>query len=146
MVCQTIRHPSQPTLITVPGPDGIELRFSGLDHGLYRHAEVIRPRSIPVALKLQPLSAWSLRLWSLDGRYVVLTTYILENGKVDLRNTRAVAAYDTSTGDLAQFAGRSGLLGNDSFVQWSPTYPDVALLDTGRGSKTEEAYRRAPRP
>jgi len=156
-----------PKVLTISGPNALSLRFTDPLEGLYRHAEILKAGQKPVPLdlssddpsevmlvdgldangrnglfkfKLRKDLPWSLRVWSLDGRYVVLVTYTLRNGHIDIRNERYTNAYDTQTGKPVVFSGKSKYLSNDSFEQWSPTKPDVAILFTGSNPPKEEAF------
>lgn len=142
---------SIPDKLTVPGPQGIAVRFTHPGRGLYSHAEIVRPGETPlpilfqtspssitlvsafeaqannavIATKLQRSLPWSLSLWSLDGQYLVLTTFDVIDGKLDIRNSRSKSAYSTTTGLLVPFSNsEAGFLSVDSFAQWSPTKPE----------------------
>ena len=154
-----------PAELSVIGPSGIRLRFSNPAMGLYRHAEILRLGRPPVHIGLAPdgpntmtlvdgidadannasfagrlskSTPWALTLWSLDGRYVVLTTYSVIGGSIDQRNSRFSNAYDTVTGVLTHFRGRSASLASGGFIKWSSQKPSVALLDGSKGA--EEAF------
>ena len=70
---------------------------------------------------------------------MVLTTYGLINGQLDIRNDIDTEAYDTKTGEMVRFSSKSTRLGRFSFDHWSPTKPGAPLL-RGMGSSLEEGY------
>ena len=80
---------------------------------------------------------WSLALWSIDGKYIVLMGYQYLEGRWDFRNAYYLAAYDTETGDSPLFKGgirpNVGTLETHNFIQWSPEKSGVAILQ-GRGA------------
>lgn len=155
-----------PHEIDVPGPNGLHLHFTQPKLGLYQCAEILHSTqaSVPIHFqsdqrpnatlidgadadgrnflfdaRLRRDLPWSLALWSLDGRYVVLTTFEVFNNKVDQQHSRFETAYDTTTGQMMQFASKTSLLDSETFAKWSPTKPGVALLWSGKDTETEEA-------
>ena len=155
--CEEAALPTPRELI-VPGPDGATIRFTHPSKSLYARAEIIRPGKLPtrvhfqttpssltlvsgldaeannalITTKLRRDTPWSLSLWSIDGHYLLLTIFDVIDGKLDVRNSRSKNAYDTATGALITFANsKAGFLSADSFFQWSPSKPGIALLRTG---------------
>jgi len=144
--------------------DGIVVPAFGGKERLYKVVEVIRPKNTPVKIDLDSdkwvdgdtaetnnlarksvdgtiNKDWSLSLWSCDGHYIVLSTVKQnEDGTWDFRNS-SLDAYDTTTGEYADFRSPTSLIDNGTFVQWSPTKCDVAIL---RGDKGNEEARPQP--
>ena len=162
---QASRFP-EPAVLTVEGPGGARLIFSGPTQGLYRKVEALLPGrsaveitlsagSPPVQTLVDGLDAdgengmpdvklkkdlpWSLGLWSLDGNYGVLKSYELFNVRLQDRDSGGKEAYDTRTGEMGEFASKSTHLGRFSFDHWSPTKPGVPLL-LGMKSSLNEGY------
>ena len=158
-------------ILTVEGPGGARLIFSGPTQGLYRKVEALLPGRSAVEItlsagsppgqtlvdgpdaegengmpdiKLRKGLPWSLGLWSLDGNYVVLKSYETINGQVEERDSGDKEAYDTRTGEMVEFVGKTMTLDRFSFDHWSPIKPAVAILITGMGPPRdlEEAYLR----
>lgn len=80
-------------------------------------------------------------LWSLDGDYIVLKTWRRDgenNDQWDLKH-EYLAAYSTKTGHRVTFKSATSALGNDTFLRWSPSKPDAAVI-LGNDSNEEEAY------
>ncbi|HZU30923.1 MAG TPA: hypothetical protein VFB79_07395 [Candidatus Angelobacter sp.] len=139
--------------------DGILVPYAGDEVPLYKKVEIIREGKPPVLINIDidgtrvmgdeaetrngptkdedgtTHKDWSLGLWSCDGHYIILMTVSRwEDGTWNFRGSLQYA-YDKTTGEYAEFKSPTSRLGNDTFVQWSPTKCDVAILRGDHGNE-----------